>query len=200
MKNRAENAVSSFFYYMWNAWSEEECRIVYGDMYRHFWNKWCSLSDKGIFGAAERFYAELTSHNRESLVERAVSLYDGNARRKQPEESETLVCSECGCEQIEVRAWVDANTDEFISDTDDNSGHWCTECDAETRFCTKAEYRQRMQAWWSSCDFITMERITGLRETDYPSDDGSQAFVDTADGWWNGQDYDRKRNIYKEYN
>ena len=26
MKYQAENTVSSFFYYMWNAWSEEECK------------------------------------------------------------------------------------------------------------------------------------------------------------------------------
>ncbi len=30
MKYQAENTVSSFFYYMWNAWSEEECKTVYG--------------------------------------------------------------------------------------------------------------------------------------------------------------------------
>ena len=29
MKYQAENAVSSFFYYMWNAWCEEECKVVY---------------------------------------------------------------------------------------------------------------------------------------------------------------------------
>ena len=34
MKYQAENTVSSFFYYMWNAWSEEECKAVYGGMYR----------------------------------------------------------------------------------------------------------------------------------------------------------------------
>ena len=28
MKYHAENAVSSFFYYMWNAWSKEECKVV----------------------------------------------------------------------------------------------------------------------------------------------------------------------------
>lgn len=37
MKYQAENTVSSFFYYMWNAWSEEECKAVYGGMYPHFW-------------------------------------------------------------------------------------------------------------------------------------------------------------------
>lgn len=37
MKYQAENTVSSFFYYMWNAWSEEERKAVYGGMYPHFW-------------------------------------------------------------------------------------------------------------------------------------------------------------------
>lgn len=40
MKYHAENAVSSFFHYMWNVWSIEECKVVFGDMYRHFWDKW----------------------------------------------------------------------------------------------------------------------------------------------------------------
>ena len=42
MKYSAENAVSSFFYYMWNAWSKEECKVVFGGMYKHFWEKWNS--------------------------------------------------------------------------------------------------------------------------------------------------------------
>ena len=37
MKYHAENAVSSFFYYMWNAWSKEECKVVFGGDYLHFW-------------------------------------------------------------------------------------------------------------------------------------------------------------------
>ena len=57
INNQVVNAVSSFFYYMWNAWSEDECKVVYGEMYRHFWEKWSQMTDKGIFGAAERFYA-----------------------------------------------------------------------------------------------------------------------------------------------
>lgn len=70
MKYQAENTVSSFFYYMWNAWSEEERKAVYGGMYPHFWEKWCVATDKGTFGAAERFYLELSEDNRRILVER----------------------------------------------------------------------------------------------------------------------------------
>ena len=47
------NAVSSFHYYMWNAWDEEECKITFGGAYKHFWEKWNSLASKSILGAAE---------------------------------------------------------------------------------------------------------------------------------------------------
>ena len=33
-------------------------------MYPHFWEKWCVATDKGTFGAAERFYLELSEDNR----------------------------------------------------------------------------------------------------------------------------------------
>lgn len=82
MKYQVENAVSSFFYYMWNTWSEEECEAVYGGMHLHFWKKWCAAADKSVFGAAERFYLELAEDNRRLLVERAVLMYDGRRSRK----------------------------------------------------------------------------------------------------------------------
>ena len=81
MKYHAENAVSSFFYYMWNAWSIEECKVVFGSMYRHFWDKWNAQAEKSIYGATERFYMELSEDNRRLLVERAVALYDGRRFR-----------------------------------------------------------------------------------------------------------------------
>ena len=68
MKYQAENAVSSFFYYMWNAWSKEECKVVFGDMYRHFWDKWSVSADNAIFGAAERFFAGLSENYQKLLV------------------------------------------------------------------------------------------------------------------------------------
>ena len=58
-----------------------ECKAVYGGMYPHFWKKWCVATDKGTFGAAERFYLELSEDNRRILVERAVSIYDGRGLR-----------------------------------------------------------------------------------------------------------------------
>lgn len=53
MKYQAENAVSSYFYYMWNTWCEEECKTVFKEMYPHFWEKWSLMTDKGVFGASD---------------------------------------------------------------------------------------------------------------------------------------------------
>ena len=90
------NAVSSFHYYMWNAWGEEECKITFGGAYKHFWEKWNSLASKSILGAAERFCAELSDNNRELLVNRAVALYDGKATREEPHDEDVYVCDAGG--------------------------------------------------------------------------------------------------------
>ena len=196
MKLMAENALSSFLYYMWNAWGEIECRIIFGGMHDHFWEKWNSLANKSIFGAAERFYAELSDSNREMLVKRAVALYDGKAIREEPHDDDILVCDRCGSRQIEIQAWTDANTNEYLSDADDTGNKRCTDCEKCHEFCTLCEYRQRMQEWWNNLDFITMESITGMQESDFSPDDGSQSFVDACDDWWHCQDYDTQRNLY----
>ena len=196
--NQAEHALSSFFYYMWNAWSEDECKVVYGEMYRHFWGKWSQMTDKGAFGAAERFYAELTDHYREKLVERAVSLYDGKARRKLPDDSKILVCSECGSTQIEIQAWVDVNTNEYHSDVDDDI--WCLLCKDNVGTCTKHDYTEMMQEWWESNDTDKLEYLTGLKASDFSSDNSGQTFAEASNEWWNSKSYDGKRNIYQANN
>ena len=159
------------------------------------WGKWNALADKAIFGAAERFYAELSDNNREMLVNRAVVLYDGKAIREEPHDDDILVCDSCGSRQIEIQAWVDANNVEYLSDVDDDDTDckWCAECNENQNFCTLSEYKQRMENWWRNLDFITMESITGLHEADYSSEDGSQSFVDACNDWWNALDYATQR-------
>ena len=83
-----ESIISSFFFYMWNAWGKEECQTVFGSMADHFWEKWEDLYRKFRGGGAERFYAELSLTNRRLVVERACELYDGNRRRDSPKYSE----------------------------------------------------------------------------------------------------------------
>lgn len=37
-------------------------------------------------------------------------------------------CSECGGTNIQVQAWVDANTLKYISDNWDDDECWCSDC------------------------------------------------------------------------
>jgi len=77
-----ENIVSSFFYYMWNAWHKEECQKIFGGEWEHFWNKWIHHTKKTTRGAAEKFYADLDTGNRIKLVKCACELYNGSTRRE----------------------------------------------------------------------------------------------------------------------
>jgi Zn finger protein HypA/HybF involved in hydrogenase expression len=43
------------------------------------------------------------------------------------EADEYLVCSECGSKNVQVRAWVDANTNRYESEIDGDA--WCENCD-----------------------------------------------------------------------
>ncbi len=79
------NDVTSFFFYMWNAWCEEECKKAFsapGNNWQHFWNKWLGIcKEHSVYGAAERFYAELSTKNRNLLVERATEVYEGDSEK-----------------------------------------------------------------------------------------------------------------------
>lgn len=87
-----KNDVTSFFYYMWNAWSKEECMKVWeGANWQHFWDKWCGICEEhSVYGAAERFYAQLSAGNRDRLVRRALEVYDGDALREDKDNEQDL--------------------------------------------------------------------------------------------------------------
>lgn len=47
----------------------------------------------------------------------------------------TLYCTRCGGTNVQVRAWVDANTSEYISDVGDDYA-WCDDCEGEVDLAT----------------------------------------------------------------
>ena len=79
-----KNDVASFFYYMWNAWCEEECAIAFANAecgWKHLWDKWCFACHKtSTFGASEEFFANLSEENQDMLVERATIVYNRKRR------------------------------------------------------------------------------------------------------------------------
>lgn len=75
--------VLSFFVYMFNKWSLDECMSVFdGDIDNtyclawHLWNKW-----ETYHGDVSTFVGCLDEGNLERLVQRACSLYDGREPR-----------------------------------------------------------------------------------------------------------------------
>ena len=57
-------------------------------------------------------------------------------------ECSELVCSECGGTNIQTKAWVNANTNEYIGDAGDgDSGdNWCEDCEEHTIFINDSEF------------------------------------------------------------
>lgn len=78
-----KNDVTSFFYYMWNKWSEAECIHIFGKvMGDHFWAKWCDFYDRyGSRAAIDCLYAAMSDNYRGQLVARALELYDGQRNK-----------------------------------------------------------------------------------------------------------------------
>ena len=192
------NAVSSFHYYMWNAWSEEECKITFGGAYKHFWENGTPLQ---VNQYSERQNDSMPNSRTTTANCLSIVLWHSMTARLQ-ERNHTMMMYMfvmlCGSRKIEIQVWVNANTNEYLSDVDDDDTDckWCADCEQSQNFCTLSDYKQKMQDWWKDLDFITLERITGLHEADYSSEDGSQSFVDARNDWWNSQDYDTQRELY----
>lgn len=51
--------------------------------------------------------------------------------------------------------------------------------------------------WWDTCDFKTMEIVSGYRQDDFSPEDGYQDFVDTCNNWWDSLEDDEKIRIAK---
>ena len=47
--------------------------------------------------------------------------------------SHRYVCSECGSPNIQVQAWVNANTNEYVDDITDNAECWCEDYGKHTK-------------------------------------------------------------------
>lgn len=79
-KDKVSNDATALFFYMWNSWSEQECKIAFRDGdYNHFWKKWCGIYDQySRFGKVEHFFSDLSNYNRDKLLARAKELYDGS--------------------------------------------------------------------------------------------------------------------------
>ena len=57
---------------------------------------------------------------------------------------------------------------------------------------------KKANEWYHQTDFVTLERISGLKEDDFDPADGSQDFVDACDLWWENLSDQEKVSIYEQ--
>ncbi len=195
MERTKENVVSCYFTYMQDGWCEEECRTIFGARAEAVWIMWCKNLSAGASGSG-LFYLALDKDDKIRLVDRAVRFVE----KRIDDESQLLVCDECGSREIQMMAWVDPNTSECTSTIDaDSDDRWCDTCQEHVWFCSLAEFRQRLDAWWKSTDHSKKEEITGLCRTDFPAGDDCRAFVEACNAWWREHDYEGRRALWMEY-
>ena len=53
--------------------------------------------------------------------------------------------------------------------------------------------------WFTGTDFDMMEKISGLKSTDYSEEDGCEEFVEAVQEWWDSLDDAKKVEVYYEY-
>lgn len=54
-------------------------------------------------------------------------------------ENEVLVCEECGSLNVQVKAWVNANTGIFVTESDDKTG-WCEDCNVHVELMPQSYF------------------------------------------------------------
>ena len=178
---RNKSIIDRYFDYMRDSWCEEECRTIFGTRAASVWKVWCRSIAPDLCGAARRFYVALDRGNRRLLIEHIACAVRGQDEECPSKEPSVLVCERCGSREIQMMAWVDPNTLEYVSSIDaDADDQWCEACQEHVWFCSLEEFGDNLDAWWLAVDFPKMERITGLSAANYPADDEGQAFLDAS--------------------
>lgn len=78
---------------------------------------------------------------------------------------EILYCTECGSKDVQVMAWVDANTDEYCSDVNDPceiDDCWCGSCDEHTPLATLPDLWERFSHVEVNADDEICEKFLGF--------------------------------------
>jgi hypothetical protein len=61
-------------------------------------------------------------------------------------------------------------------------------------------YKDKYDLWFNTIDFVTMERITRLRQSNFSHENSYQSFVDACEQWWHETPQAEKEYIYHTYN
>lgn len=68
--------ICRFLDYMCHHWHADECELIFGDKWEHFWWKWKHNVDVDMEDAVCHFVYSLDEDNRYKLFYRAIHYYD----------------------------------------------------------------------------------------------------------------------------
>ena len=58
------------------------------------------------------------------------------------DDDKILVCEECGSSDVQIKAWINANTLQFVDDSGDcdRYSNWCGNCQEHVYLCSRSNY------------------------------------------------------------
>lgn len=115
-------------------------------------------------------------------------------------------CKKCGSADVEIRAFVNPNTEEvsslnniatLITERDDC---WCKDCDdyadliIEESADSNAKLIEEIQEWWEQTDDEDREVVSGLNSSDFSYNELFQAQCETI---WSEKTDEQKIEIFR---
>ncbi|KAA6302827.1 MAG: hypothetical protein EZS26_000997 [Candidatus Ordinivivax streblomastigis] len=98
-------------------------------------------------------------------------------------------CASCGSTNVQLKAWVSANNNEYIesigSDGDEGD-NWCEGCGDHTELILESELLKEIDEWWEEdLGMYSKEKISGLWMFDYDMSGDCKEFLDDCNKKWN---------------
>ena len=110
-----------------------------------------------------------------------------------------LCCEKCGSINLHRMAWVKPNECDGVIGNCGSSTDWCESCQSHIKPVLKNELEKKLNDWICNIDFITMEKITGLKQYNFDAEEGYQAFIDACKTIWEGLSIEEKTSLWNQY-
>ena len=110
-------------------------------------------------------------------------------------------CPKCGSLDVEMQVWIRPNkNNEYVKDCCEDMDYcWCNNCREMISFEPIKEAVISANLWWEQAPFVLLEKITGLKYTDFNQEDGEQKFIDACEEYWLNMPEERRTEIWQEY-
>lgn len=110
-------------------------------------------------------------------------------------------CSKCGSLEIQSKAWVNTNTNLYISDAAFNDEDlWCNHCESHCEQIQEEDLFKEIDEWWEYADCEIQEAVTGFDYDTYCSNpDQDKAFDDDCKDFWDKLNAEQKIIYWRHY-